>query len=408
MPKADGSAVALLRASDDSYVTVSCHGVVAGTTGFAVPKASSFQGLAAREKRPMLIDDATVDLRLSQRVQSMNKQWGTRSWAVIPLRHGDDAIGSLMLVARAPAAFDEADIDVMVEISEFVSALTYAMADGAETGKRTITARFVASVMLPEAAEVQGMQDKVDALLMQPAALSAVFQPIVHLPSSATVAYEGLTRFSASPELTPLQWFSAAQRVGRGTDLEYAALSTILAAARAIPGDCPVAVNLSPSAAGEPTIQEMLASQDRPLIVEITEHEPFPDDLAADLMRLRDRGIHLAVDDAGAGYASFAQLLRLQPDIIKIDGELTSGIDTDPAKRALTTALNTLASELQAKTIAEAVETPEQLHALVGLGVEYGQGFFLGRPQRNARPYLDGKYARLAEASRADRPAFPR
>ena len=356
----------------------------------------------------MLIDDATVDLRLSQRVHAMNKQWGTRSWAVIPLMHGGEAIGSLMLAARAPRVFDEADIDVMLEISEFVSALTYAMAGGGEPGICAMTARFVASVMLPEAAEVQGMQDRVDALLMQPAALSAVFQPIVHLASSATVAYEGLTRFPASPELTPLQWFSAAKRVGRGIDLELAALSTILAAARTIPADCPIAVNLSPSAAGEPAIQEMLTTQDRPLIVEITEHEPFPDDLAADLLRLRDRGIHLAVDDAGAGYASFAQLLRLQPDIIKIDGELTSGIDTDPAKRALTTALNTLASELQAKAVAEAVETPEQLHTLRGLGVEYGQGFFLGRPQRNARPYLDGKYARLADAARADGPAFPR
>lgn len=408
MPKADGAAITLLRASDDAYVSVSAHGVLAATTGFAVPREGSFQGLAAREKQPKLIDDAPVDLRLSRHVRAMNKQWGTRSWAVSPLMHGDDAIGSLMLAARAPRAFDETDIDLMLQISEVVSALTYAMADGDEPGKRTITARFVTSVMLPEAAEVQGIQDRVDALLMQPTALSAVFQPIVHLPSSATVAYEGLTRFPASSELTPLQWFGAARRVGRGPDLEHAALSTILAAARAIPGNCPVAVNLSPSVAGEPTIQEMLTAQDRPLIVEITEHEPFPDDLAADLMRLRDRGIHLAVDDAGAGYASFAQLLRLQPDIIKIDGELITGIDTDPAKRALTTALNTLASELHAKTVAEAVETPEQLHTLLGLGVEYGQGFFLGRPQRNARPYLDGKYARMAEASRTDRPAFPR
>lgn len=344
----------------------------------------------------MLIDDATVDLRLSQRVHAMNKQWGTRSWAVIPLMHGDDAIGSLMLAARAPRVFDETDIDVMLEISEFVSTLTYAMADGEELGKSSITARFVASVMLPEAAEVQGLQDRMDTLLMQPEALSAVFQPIVHLASGATVAYEGLTRFPASPKFTPLQWFSAARRVGRGIELEYAALRTILTAARANPGECPVGVNLSPSAAGEPAIQEMLTSQDRPLIVEITEHEPFPDYLAADLMRLRIRGIHLAVDDAGAGYASFTQLLRLRPDIIKIDGELIHGIDEDPAKRALTTALNTLASELQAKTVAEAVETPEQLHTLLGLGVEYGQGFFLGRPQREAQPYLDGKYARLA------------
>jgi EAL domain-containing protein (putative c-di-GMP-specific phosphodiesterase class I) len=89
----------------------------------------------------------------------------------------------------------------------------------------------------------------------------------------------------------------------------------------------------------------------------------------------------MAVDDAGAGYASFAQLLRLRPDIIKIDGELIAGIDHDPVKRALATALTSLASELKAKLVAEAVETASQLNTLVQLGIEYGQGFHPGLPQ---------------------------
>lgn len=398
MPKADGSAVTLLRASDDTYVTVSAHGVLAGTPGFAVPNLTSLQGRAAREKRPLLIADALADPRLSPRVRAMNRQWGTHSWAVIPLRHGGDAIGSLLLTARAPGAFDEADLDLMLEISEFVSTLTYVLADEHEPGKRAITARFVTSVMMPEAAAAQALQDRLDALLRQPAAFEAVFQPIVHLASRTTVAYEGLTRFPASPELTPLQWFSTARRIGRGVDLEHAALRSVLSAASRIPREYPVAVNLSPAAAGEPAIQDMLVSADRALILEITEHEPFPDDLADDLARLRDGGICLAVDDAGAGYASFSQLLRIRPDVIKIDGELITGVDTDPAKRALTTALNTLAAELNAKTVAESVETSEQMEALVRLGVEYGQGFYLGRPHRNAQPQ---------QVRVTPRPAFP-
>ncbi|WP_082994529.1 EAL domain-containing protein [Mycobacterium sp. 1245801.1] len=71
------------------------------------------------------------------------------------------------------------------------------------------------------------------------------------------------------------------------------------------------------------------------------------------MTHLRDRGISVAADDAGAGYASFTQLLRLRPDINKIDGELIAGIDDDPVKRALATALNSLASELHAKLVAE-------------------------------------------------------
>ncbi|MCX2932911.1 EAL domain-containing protein [Mycobacterium sp. CVI_P3] len=152
--------------------------------------------------------------------------------------------------------------------------------------------------------------------------------------------------------------------------MEYAALRTVLTAARSIPSDCPVGVNLSPSTALEPTIQDVLAAENRMLVVELTEHEPFPNGLGAGLKQLRDRGIEVAIDDAGAGYASFTQLLRPRPDVIKIDGELTAGIDSDPAKRAIATAVNSLASELHAKIVAEAIETPAQLETLVGLGIE--------------------------------------
>ncbi|WP_082962726.1 EAL domain-containing protein [Mycobacterium sp. E342] len=400
MQNADGAAVTLLRASDNAYVTVSGHGVLASTPGFVVPKQSSFQGLAAREKHPKLIADALVDRRLSPRVRAMNKQWGTRSWAAIPLMYNDEAIGSLLLAATTPGAFTDADVDAMLDISEFVSAvigaqsqlstlLTHVMTDSEDRGQRALTARFIASVMLPEAVETEGLRHRLDAVLAQPSALSAVFQPIVHLASGTTIAYEGLIRFPASSELTPTQWFSAARRLGRGLDLERAALHTVLSAAQRIPGDCPVTVNLSPSATLEPEIQDVLAAQDRALVLEITEHEPFPDDLGPGLKPLRDRGIGVAVDDAGAGYASFTQLLRLRPDIIKIDGELIAGIDDDPVKRALVIALNALASELHAKLVAEAVETASQLETLIRLGIEYGQGLHLGRPQPDAVPYPD-------------------
>ena len=72
--------------------------------------------------------------------------------------------------------------------------------------------------------------------------------------------------------------------------------------------------------------------------------------------------------------------MRLRPDIIKIDGELVDGIDENPVKRAFATALKALGAELGANIVAEAVETPAQLDTLTRLGIEYGQGFLLGRP----------------------------
>lgn len=389
--KADGAAITLLRASDDAYVTVSAHGVLATAIGFVVPGPTSLQGLAAREKRPLLIEDALVDQRLSSRVRAMNKQWGTRSWAAIPLVHNGNDIGSLLLASTRTAAFGDADVDAMQAMSEFIAALidacaqvstllTQVMADSNERGQRALTERFVASVMAPEAVEVEKLQGELDKLMAQADVLTVVFQPVVHLVSGETIAYEGLTRFPAEMKLSPKQWFTTARRLGQGVAFEHAALRAVLAAARRIPDECPVAINLSPSAVLDRSVQDLLTVQTRPLIVEITEHEPFPKSLGVVLAELRKSGLSVAVDDAGAGYASFVQLLRLRPDIIKIDGELVDGIDENPVKRAFATALTALGAELGAKIVAEAVETPAQLETLSRLGIEYGQGFLLGRP----------------------------
>lgn len=397
MANADGAAINLLRASDNAFVTVSASGVLAPAMGFVISKDRSLQGIAARDRRPLLVHDSSTDTRLSPTVRALNKQWGTRSWAVIPLINNGEAMGSLMLAATVPGAFTTTDIDPMVAVSDFVSALivsqselstllTHAITDDQDRAERAFTARFVASVMVPEAVEAEGHRVRLDALLAQPDVPRAAFQPIVHLASGATIAYEGLARFHASSELTPAQWFSTARRLGRGLDLEYAALRAVLAAARGIPSDCPVAVNLSPTAALEGSIQDFLLAQDRRMIIEITEHEPFPDDLTVGLMRLREHGIGLAVDDAGAGYASFTQLLRLRPDFIKIDGELIADIDNDPAKRAIATALTSLGTEMNATIVAEAVETAGQLQTLIHLGIEYGQGYHLGMPKSLDKP----------------------
>ncbi len=123
MANADGAAINLLRASDNAYVTVSASGVLAPALGFVISKDRSVQGIAAREKQPLLVHDSLTDTRLSRSVRALNTQWGTRSWAVIPLIHNAEAMGSLMLAATVPGAFAAADIDPMVAVSDFVSAL---------------------------------------------------------------------------------------------------------------------------------------------------------------------------------------------------------------------------------------------------------------------------------------------
>jgi len=98
----------------------------------------------------------------------------------------------------------------------------------------------------------------------------------------------------------------------------------------------------------------------------------------------RERGVRLAVDDTGAGYASLNHVLQLRPDIIKIDRSLITGLSSDPARRSLVTALVLLALDLGASVTAEGVETPQELETLASLGVDDAQGYLLARPTTNA------------------------
>ena len=95
---------------------------------------------------------------------------------------------------------------------------------------------------------------------------------------------------------------------------------------------------------------------------------------------MRARGALISVDDAGAGYASFRHILKLNPDVIKLDMALTRHIHLDPARRALASALVAFARNTNSRIVAEGVETASELEALRSIGIEKAQGYFLGRP----------------------------
>jgi EAL domain-containing protein (putative c-di-GMP-specific phosphodiesterase class I) len=117
-------------------------------------------------------------------------------------------------------------------------------------------------------------------------------------------------------------------------------------------------------------------------VLELTEHNPVDDypTLLDALDRFRRWGGRIAIDDTGAGYASFQHLLWLHPDIIKLDITLTRGINADPARRALAGALVGFATEIGAIIIAEGIEIPGDLAALQRIGIPWGQGYYLARP----------------------------
>lgn len=210
------------------------------------------------------------------------------------------------------------------------------------------------------------------------------FQPICRLRSGDAIGFEALARFGPEPRQPPDVWFSRAADVGLLLELEVEAVKAALPTLEKLPQDQFLSVNVSPSTVVNPRFLSALVATGRcpQIVVEVTEHAPIADYDAvnAAMSRLREHGVRLAVDDAGAGFASLRHIVRLAPDLIKIDGELTRHVGADRSQRALTSALIAFARETGATIVAEGLETDEQIGALRSLGVEVGQGFRLGRP----------------------------
>jgi EAL domain-containing protein (putative c-di-GMP-specific phosphodiesterase class I) len=216
----------------------------------------------------------------------------------------------------------------------------------------------------------------------RPLHLETVFQPMIELESNDCVAYEALTRFPADGSLTTRDWFVAAHNEGTGAALELRAIASALTHLDEIPPAAALAINVSPQVAVTTEFFELVAPFAHRLIVELTEHDPVDDyeSLTIALDALRTLGARVAVDDVGAGFASLRHILRLAPDIVKLDLSLTSALADDPRARALTAALVEFAAQTGAAIAAEGIETPLQLALLQELGIEQGQGYLLGRP----------------------------
>lgn len=213
--------------------------------------------------------------------------------------------------------------------------------------------------------------------------LSSVYQPIYRLSDRRIVGLECLSRFATVPVRPPDTWFSEAIEVGLGVELELAAIRKGLQALGVLPREVYLAVNVSPNMIASGALGEALASVPvERILLEMTEHEVVPDYQAVSeaLAPLRARGMRLAIDDVGAGYASLRHILSLRPDVMKLDVSLTRHIDSDETRRALAAALIAFAAQIGCPIAAEGVETEDELQALLRLGVDKAQGFHLARP----------------------------
>jgi EAL domain-containing protein (putative c-di-GMP-specific phosphodiesterase class I) len=218
---------------------------------------------------------------------------------------------------------------------------------------------------------------------LEPGALSIHLQPICPLVGSQPLGFEALSRFVLEPLRKPDAWFADAAECGLGIELECAAIEEALLIYEQLPAPFTLSVNASPKTVSSGAFARVLDNRAiERLTLEVTEHAAVEsyDALNSELAPLRARGLKLAVDDAGAGFAGLQHILQLQPDIIKLDMTLIQTIDVDPARRALAGAMQMFARQTGAVLIAEGVETQAELSTLAKLSFMRAQGYLLGRP----------------------------
>ena len=229
---------------------------------------------------------------------------------------------------------------------------------------------------------VRAARDRISVALATPT-LTVALQPIVSLVSGQASSVEALARFHDGR--SPDAWFHDADLAGRTRELDELTFTTALTAFTALPSTVSLSVNASPALLMDTGFRARVTTHDVPwtrLVIEITEHARVADYAALNdaLAPLRSLGVRFAIDDTGAGYASLSHVLKLHPDIVKLDRDLIDNLHTDAARRSLVTALVLLADDIGATVTGEGVETTDQLDALTSLGVDQAQGYLLARP----------------------------
>lgn len=311
---------------------------------------------------PELIPDTTLE-PFTQNI-ALTHALSIRSHVSVPIRRKDgSAYGMFCCMSREPRpTLNTRDLDVMRAFARV----------SAETVNTTLDQRMQTATARTRLQTV--MDDRT---------FHMVYQPIMDTTTRQPQGFEALCRFQSDPYRAPNLWFEEAHMVGLQTDLEICVIRRALDDLHLVPDGLYMSVNASPDTVASGRLMAVLGAVPAGRVVlELTEHAVVGcyDTLRAALADLRCAGVRLAIDDAGAGYSGLQHIVRLRPDIIKLDISLTARIDTDLVRRSLGTALVGFARTTGATIIAEGVETEAELAALIALEVPLAQGYLLGRP----------------------------
>ena len=214
------------------------------------------------------------------------------------------------------------------------------------------------------------------------------FQPIVSATDGSIYSYEALMRPKNDMGLTPFHILKYAELTGRLNDIESATFLNVLNlidSNKAMFRDRRVFINSIPkmklSGSDFKRVGELLMKHSDTAVVEITEQtESDDEELNALKERYLNMGVKIAIDDYGTGYSNVSNLLRYMPNYVKIDRSLISEIQDSPKKRHFVREIIEFCHGNGIKALAEGVETSEELHTVILLGVDLIQGFYTARP----------------------------
>ncbi len=211
--------------------------------------------------------------------------------------------------------------------------------------------------------------------------VSIVYQPVVDLRRKKVFAYEALARTQAPEFDGPLGLFAAA--VEERLTGELGRLLRRLALEGC--ATHPLFLNLHPDELNEGWVvqpDDPVFQHSEDVYLEITEGVPLSHFRLCQnmLAEVRGRGVHLVVDDLGAGYSNLKYIADLHPRIVKLDRGLVAGLQTSSRLFKLVAAIVQLCQQLDARVVAEGIETVGELEAILAAGARYGQGYLLARP----------------------------
>jgi diguanylate cyclase (GGDEF)-like protein len=313
---------------------------------------------------------------------ALRREIGPGPFTAVPVERGDDLL-AVLITWRSGA--------------ELLEALPFLQVVAAQLGpawRRLGDAPLPTPVHRAEA----GTMPALIRTLIDSGGIRPAMQPIVRLLDGVTLGYESLCRINpgAGPQVPSALFDAAGSSMEK--DLDEACIRAGLAGSvHTLPATLFLNVMLptlaQPNAAMRiAQFAEEAGVLPEHVVLEVSERVPVPN--VARLRRvvadLRSRGFRIAIDDAGAGHASMLVIAEVRPDFIKIDRDLIHGVHSSDSRRALVVSMLSFGTHINARIIAEGIETEADLRSLMDLGVQFGQGNVLSEPVILGEPAVHG------------------